>query len=794
MRQTFFAAQDETLRLCSVIHEGIETGQRISESSIELQQSSSPITHLDVLIIEKQKTLIAVQEDGTVTVTSSDLKQISSSKLDRSSASGATLTSLSACCLPLQEASRSVLRSRGDIAMGLPVNSVIILDLSLQDAGSSQLPIYSVWCLPLDSESILSSPSTNSAQLLFQQSLWSRDLPPIGKTQETKATFGARSTTLDIKIHKGYVRFKLDATVPNRVSAIQNDVTGPFDVLSLGSTHILHTYASSLQILDVQYGVAQATLDVTSAKKRKRFASDTPKGVIELITYFSQAQRMLARIGTSVVAFDIRLGKESGRKQNKASRLAQNVGRGPRVSPAPTLDSLPLSFTEEPNSHEPEWSEQSTKLEQAFHERDIANLEQAILRHFLSKSKSKYSRLFDATVDYVLTKIFTIVTKTEQHSSSSNTVLHVELIAPHMIEWLSSKGFLCLWRLRKAFASQYDRRMLDDLKPGDIPQALYAADTSSNLLLVHVKHISNLSVEEQVATLRFLINLAQARSKLDSQQDDPSRGPSSALVPVQDLPEGSEEVRIDSTSLPSGLADAIVLLMNQLGILEQNVLSAQLRDALTPEEITTSIQFLRQQLFEGGHASWLTNNVMNTQEATSSAGTGESVSGTGARSVSFESILRMLSACLDTIGPLQLLNSGEADHMVESIIPELLSEVELSAQYIEDSAELQGVLRETMRYSQSRESKVRKDTDQMPGSGKEGQLVGEILTICPEHAEGETTSSLAGMLPLSLRDEDFVDPKTVRKGGGQISQRSKREMLMLKGRQKGAYSFERLIL
>lgn len=804
LRQTFFAAQDEDLRLCSVTHEGVETGQRVSESSIELQQSSSPLTHLDVLITEKQKTLVAVQEDGTVTVTSSDLKQISSSKLERTSVSGAPLTLLSACCLSRHEASKSVLKSRGDIARSLPENSVIILDLSMQDAGSSQLPIYTVWCLPLDSDLTLSSPSAHSAQLLLQHNLWSRDLSPIGKTQVTTASFAARATTLDIKTHKDYVRFKLDGTVPTRVSATQLNVTDPFDVVSLSSSHMLLAYASSLQILDGQYGVAQAALDVKSSKKRKRSGSDTPRGTIELIIFFGQSQRMLVRIGTSLVAFDLRLGKEPRGKQSRVSRLALNVGRGRRVQPSPQLDILSLSFADEANTFEPAWSEHRAKLEQIFQQRDIATLEKSLLGQLASNSEEdqsydegrgpKYPGLFDATIDYVLTKIFTIVTETEPNISSSNRALRVELTAPRMIEWLTSAGLLGLWRLRKAFASQYEPRVLDDLKPGDIPRALYDADTSSNLLLKHVKHISNLAVEEQVAALKFLIDLAKAQSQLGSQQTDLSQGQSSVLVPAGEILDNNEEVRIDSTLLPLGLVQAIVNVMDQLGVLDQNALSAQLRELLTPEDITTSIQFLRQQLFQGGHASWLTSNVGSTEEATSPAGTEKSVSGNDARLVSFQSILRMLSACLDTIGPLQLLNSGEGDHMVETIIPELLSEVELSAQYIEDSAELQGILRETMRYSQSRESILRKDTGSVPRPGKEGQPIGEILTIYSEHWVDEATSSLAGMLPLSLRDEDFIDPIRVRKGGGQVSKRSKRETLMLEARQKGPYSFERLIL
>ena len=804
LRQTFFAVQDETLRLCSVIYEGAETGQKLSESFVELPNSTSTITHLDVLVTEKQKTLIAVQDDGTVTIASSDLKQISTSRLERSSDAGAPLTLLAACCLPLHEASKSVLRSRGDITKGLPEDTIVVLDLSMQDDPTTQRPIYSVWCLQPEYGPTITSSSTNSTQLLFRHDLWSWDLSPIRKTQETRVTFGTRASTLDIKTHKDYVRYQLGGTVPTRLLATQLDVTGAFDMVALDSSHILLAHATSLYVLDGRYGVAQATLDVKSTKKRKQPGADAPKGAIELITYFSQAQRVLAQIGTNLVAFDMRFSREPSGKQSRTSKLVRNVGQGRRVPSEYSLTHAAMCFTEPPTHLEPTWSEQKAKLEKVFLEKDATTLENTILRQLAPKSKKdrqqdhdggqgpKFPRLFDATVDYVLTKIFTILTREQpDSSSSSSTILRVELVAPRLVEWLSSAGFLCIWSLRKAFGSQHERRILNSLSSRDLAQALYEADTSSNLLLVHIKHISNLPVEEQVGALKFLINLA----KTNSEQNDSSKGKSSALVPANGILDHAEKLQIHSTTLSPALMQTIVLLMNQLGVLDQSVLSTHLREALSSEEITTSIQFLRQQLFRGGHASWLASNAPATDgEPSAAACTGEPAGGVDARLVSFECILTMLSACLNTIGPLQLLNAGKKDQIIESIIPELLSEVELSAHYIEESAELQGILRETLRYSQSRERKLRKTAGSMPGSGEKSHTIGEIVTVYSGHSEDEATSSLAGMLPLSLRDEYTVDAVRVRKGGGQLSERSKREMLALEGRQKGAYSFERLIL
>lgn len=132
---------------------------------------------------------------------------------------------------------------------------------------------------------------------------------------------------------------------------------------------------------------------------------------------------------------------------------------------------------------------------------------------------------------------------------------------------------------------------------------------------------------------------------------------------------------------------------------------------------------------------------------------------------------------------------------VDSIIPDLLSEIASTKESLEDAAELQGILRETLRYYESFEKNQEGGARSNLGIGMEDeQRPGTIVTLYSEAADGIDGQGEGRSLPLSLTVDTTVSSNKVRRGGGQIRSRSVREKSMLRQRQKGPYSFERLIL
>ena len=158
--------------------------------------------------------------------------------------------------------------------------------------------------------------------------------------------------------------------------------------------------------------------------------------------------------------------------------------------------------------------------------------------------------------------------------------------------------------------------------------------------------------------------------------------------------------------------------------------------------------------------------------------------------------MKILSGCVDAIGPLGFFGSLDNEDFIGNIIPELAAEITNTKQSLEDVAELQSILREALRYQESVQRKQAAGGRLRPydmGNSSQ-QRPGAIMTIYSEAVEGEEGLQPDSALPLSLRVEHIVNPVKVRKGGGQVKQRSVWQKKMLERRNKGQYSFERLVL
>jgi len=111
-------------------------------------------------------------------------------------------------------------------------------------------------------------------------------------------------------------------------------------------------------------------------------------------------------------------------------------------------------------------------------------------------------------------------------------------------------------------------------------------------------------------------------------------------------------------------------------------------------------------------------------------------------------------------------------------------------------SELQGILREALRYQES----IQRHRDagaRIPPhiAGRSfQQRPGAILTVYSEALEGGENQQEGSALPLSLKLENVVSPMKIRKGAGSVKRRSVWQKKMLERRNKGQYSFERLVL
>jgi hypothetical protein len=491
----------------------------------------------------------------------------------------------------------------------------------------------------------------------------------------------------------------------------------------------------------------------------------------------------------NLVAIQIQTGKETSMESGRI-RLAASVGRAAssshRLSSSRALD---LSFAHQKLQGREGWQEELKKLEQKAKTGQVESFSTSTLEQLADAHKT--ADQIAALVDLSIAAMFSIDGNSEHSASSTKTCLSLNFVSEPLLQALSSSGHLSCWRLKRALGNSTHQDLCDLIEPGDICRALYNADTTAQTMAFHLSHNSAADLQDLLGTVRFLINLVKDLTSSDDLETTTERN----FDPMSSLERNTldeDEMARQAEKIPASLRKAMIISLFKLGRLDPATFARSVRKLYSRDEVAGLIQVLRQQLFQGGHVSWLLSPAVPSHDLSKDQrqdiGDGKDLA-----TLPFESMVTLLSACLDAIGPFPLTIGHTDQDLMEGIIPDLLSEIQLSAQYIEESAELHGMLRETLRYFQSQEAQAPEFETRIPTTDGR-QKKGQIRTLYSQHANDEITDGLIGVLPLSLQDENVIGATKVRKVGGQVSSRSVREMEMQGRRAKGTYTFERLVL
>lgn len=317
----------------------------------------------------------------------------------------------------------------------------------------------------------------------------------------------------------------------------------------------------------------------------------------------------------------------------------------------------------------------------------------------------------------------------------------------------------------------------------DIVQALLEVDPSCELLAGCISNGFTPYVEEQVTVAKVLIQRAldTASETTVTDTDSQVNGTTAAMHPSDS---SANPIQMSSSAseshwLPVALQGALIASLDRLGTASASTISTNLKASFSQREVLALVQFLRQQLFQGGHTRSLQSIPID---------------GEVPRTVRLDAAVKLLSSCVDAIGPLGFFGGFDNEDFVGNIVPELLTEITNTKQGLEDTSELQGILREVLRYSTSmqRQRAAGARIPLPPTGDNSRQRPGAIVALYTEVNEGED-SFQPGPLPLSLKVENAVSPTKLMKDG-RVKKRSIWQKRMLERRNKGQYSFERLVL
>lgn len=798
-RRTYCAIRRDALQIQSFQSCDQDSQKSKIARSPEFHHQDSPVVLLDLINRsgEQRYKLLVLQRDGTITILSEDLAETISQK---SISSTKSIRILAAQYLPMTEAQKYILKQRSDlISAASPETSYLAVVYSRPDEQQtdSKKIHYAVYAID-------ESARDGGAQPLFEHHIGLTELEARSVDAKGRScAFSPQASHLFLRPGGSLITFDLSGLLPQQTSTLHTGFTGACEIMAISPAFAISSHQETLRLFDLKYQTSQAYVDLKrltlKRKRSSRTATDPQFGSVDFVTYIPQLGRVVARRRNQLVAIDIITKDDSRRLLSTGTNLIQNIGQGlasndPQGITKGKLARLTIGSVDQGSTSQPGWQKARERLDQLAQAGDVAGFEDAFIdeirKPYLSSPGTvsmsddlPAAGIPDMKYKYLLTKIFQLETDPSlpgKNSTETRMTLKVQVPSFRLILWLSRLGLLSSRLVQIALYGTTPSAVGEFLQPDAVAQALLGVDPCLNLLHQCIENGFSHYVEEQAATVRMLISQALSFTADESHVElngDQSRA-------VTRLTESQLQTTWDE-SQPNWVSEKIkktlIAALNRLGSAAVSIISPMLRALFNETEILALVQFLRQQLFLGGHTqSFRSLSFLDAHD--------ENI-------VNLDAVIRVLSCCVDSIGPLGLIGAIANEAFVDSIIPDLASEIASTKESLEDAAELQGILRETLRYYESMEKHQRGSSRPIQGIGQGSeQRSGTIVTLYSETADGVDGDGEGRSLPLSLKADNAISSTKARRGGGEQKYRSSREKSMLRQRQKGPYSFERLVL
>jgi hypothetical protein len=833
VRQTYCVIRRPEAQLQCFREEGDKQGtSRVAASVFSVNDTQSPVIFLETIPVDNDARtqcscdVVVVHQDGTIRRIAGDLsaQKWSMRISDSHHETPSNLDVKTAHWMSQEQATKTLLKNRPDLRIshdnGGPGILVLVAKRTVFAAKRTEDMIYGIWSLAEQgvSKGFDNTTAPRTSPLVLQAlpgtEAW-RDNDP------TQYSFNSVNGALSVAFTRGLITYDLSSYAPRIASKLSVASAGTSLPMHLAPSLAVGSTPSAVTLYDIKYQSIQSTVGlerIGSRRKRKRSGSGS-RGPVRFIAYFVKIKRLLACLGHALIAFDIVNSDPQGNRSALSgdSMLIDAIGRGKPSENRKHMeaaDALHLNFgtVHEPNDHNESWMSQEQRLDEFASKGDITAFEELMAKELCASLDAteviddgtlqlprRLRHVAQSKVDYLVSKIFAPLSDIELGvNEPAETGHYLKIVMPttKLIHWLILANQLTDRQVEKALQRTRSSQAFA-LRPGAVAFALTRDQPSREMITDYLKHSPSLPLSEALQAAKLLLADLVAHTTADLAPVSPQEG-----APNHDRGDGGEAVQTlalslkspsDDTLIPSAASAALLLALQRLGSHSSQDVTPGLRSQLSQAEILSVVQVLRQQLFHSGYTSYLPTPPSST---TSSPRLGDTpAEGT---SLTLDCILKLLSSCLDAIGPVGFLAQNENDNFLEKLIPDLKSEVSFAFEGMQETNHLQGLLREVIRYGDSVQGSNHSHvtTPQSQQLNFEGQQKrGTIVTLYSEaNVDQGDVDGREWLLPLSLRANNVVSETKVRKGGGQISKRSRRDILKLRDRNVGKYSFERLVL
>lgn len=582
--------------------------------------------------------------------------------------------------------------------------------------------------------------------------------------------------------------------------------------LRLSASIVALNTPTAMSIIDIQYSSLQAEQTLQSLSKSKNEAAK-PKHISEdgisgrLLSYFAPLDLVVVLQGRKLLALQLSTGVEQANQSRKRTRtglLVNSIGRGISSFSEKLPEHRPLHIipkplgTELPNfRYQDGWNSTKDRLESLFKNKDLEQFESLMLSELriadekeeanltlsdLNRANVTEGSLPDfRKVHYVLNKIF-ILEQSQQHGEQSpfDQKLKLSWFPDLLCRRLIRHGLFSVDHIEASLKSSHSFSTTERIKVGAYTQALVEWDRSLKTLQLVLRNPVSLDAREIIHALRYSMHLL-----------DGSESP----TPMRQLPDGDQRVEegfdqstkrehdtisTDSISPASKLEinvahDILKSILTRLSVFPVSKVTQALKTELSTQELRSLVLLLRIELARG---QWLSTYGEDGLEPP-----GDGYSDNGQVCI----IAQLLNSVIDSIGTGGwILGASITDDLTETedTIAYMKAEISAALEGIEEATYLKGLLgqlllyRKTATFSQGKTHNFL-TTNQQP------------LQIQSIPVNG--TGLVSGALPLGLKAAQGVTTKRLGTGG-ELIERSRRDIGRLKSRMVGKYSFDRIVI
>ena len=798
----------------------------ISTTSHDLVGTKSPVIFLNTIKLPKPETgapdiaLVTVQEDGAIRCLTENLSEElwSSASGTRTNASEIWNTRvLCAAVLDIDEARRGILRNREDIVVklqgfkdlpgkddGVADLLVILVQPRTPNSGTArntmEMEFYSTRAI-LSNQKTLPYESRHMA--LEQLVSFSISDPDLLYSDRSSYFIHTGSGTLYHSKGKSLRLYDFTSPLPQLSQQLQlkNRI---HSCLRLSSSSVALATSAYISIMDSQY---RAILSTTSLEPSPADSGILPstkriqkKENTKLLSYFASLGIIVALQGRNLILYQFSESNSvygGSHKRARNGKLIDAISRGIRnssvKSPAPIKDgSFPEAFGTRLNDDtmDPKWEELKAKLDVFVTNGNPENFDDLVAADLLLQQSGSKNELINGRPNeaspqtqryprsklvYFLSKIFNVKhnLKSLDNTSIIQSSLTIAFFPRKLIHWLIVNDCFSRQYIESALRQSEKLKTSAWLQPCAIISALVDFDKSLLELLSLLKSPSFLTARELVYAVRVGIENLRSQDDLPDQKlltNGEVNGTADADVEMQ-LVNGHLEHESDSTLKSEKQSNAHQVIRYSL-IRLNNFHDTDIREALRTEllhpVLLSFVDFLRIDLAQGG---WLSCYIDGE----------ESPIVRDEANCTINIATKLFNCAIDCLGTggwiSGAMNTGPTDNV--DTIAYMKAEVSAALEGIEEAAYLKSMLNEVLLYSKT--VKIR-----APESRNEDLSLLRPITVAVQTSEDN-------VLPLGLKANQ-VPSLTKIGAGGEIQERSMRDVGRLKSREVGAYSFERIMI